>query len=77
MRPGQNRWGRFLHQRAAVYAAETRWQEQPFWQRRLARSGPATMLPAFSFEVRLVVPIEDAVRSELEMMDWRDKLKFD
>ena len=37
----------------------------------------ATMLPAFSFEVRLVVPIEDAVRSELEMMDWRDKLKFD
>ena len=37
----------------------------------------ASMLPAFSFDVRVVVPIEDAMRGELEVMDWRDKLKFD
>ncbi|MEO6716685.1 MAG: DUF3303 family protein [Novosphingobium sp.] len=37
----------------------------------------ATMLPAFSFDVRVVVPIADAIRGELEVMDWRDKLTFD
>ena len=36
----------------------------------------STMLPAFSFDVRVVVPIEDAIRTELEVMDWRDKLKI-
>jgi muconolactone delta-isomerase len=36
-----------------------------------------SMLPAFTFEVRPVMPVEDAIRSELEVMDWRDKLKFD
>jgi muconolactone delta-isomerase len=36
-----------------------------------------SMLPAFTFEVRPVIPVEDAIRSELEVMDWRDKLKFD
>ena len=35
-----------------------------------------TMLPAFSFEARPVIPIDDAVRSELEVMAWRDSLKF-
>ena len=36
-----------------------------------------SMLPAFTFDVRVVVPIADAMRGELEVMDWRDKLKFD
>ena len=34
----------------------------------------STMLPAFKFEARPVIPIEDAVRSELEVMAWRDGL---
>jgi len=34
----------------------------------------ASMLPAFEFEVRPVIPIDDAVRGELEVMAWRDKL---
>jgi hypothetical protein len=33
-----------------------------------------SMLPAFQFEARAVIPIEDAVRVELEMIDWRDGL---
>lgn len=37
----------------------------------------STMLPAFSFEARPVMPIEEAVRIELETMAWRDSLKFD
>ena len=37
----------------------------------------STMLPAFTFEARVVIPIEDAVRSELEVMAWRDSLKFE
>ena len=37
----------------------------------------ASMLPAFEFEARPVIPIEDAVRGELEVMAWRDGLKFD
>jgi muconolactone delta-isomerase len=37
----------------------------------------STMLPAFVFEARPVMPIEDAVRAELEVMAWRDSLKFD
>lgn len=37
----------------------------------------STMLPAFAFEARAVMPIEDAVRSELEVMAWRDSLKLD
>ena len=36
-----------------------------------------SMLPAFTFEARVVIPVEDAIRGELEVMDWRDKLKFD
>jgi hypothetical protein len=35
-----------------------------------------SMLPAFEFEARAVIPVEDAVRVELEMMDWRDGLEF-
>ena len=34
-----------------------------------------SMLPAFVFEARPVIPIEDAVRVELEAMSWRDSLK--
>ena len=37
----------------------------------------SSMLPAFEFEVRPVIAIEDAVRGELEVMVWRDSLKFD
>lgn len=34
-----------------------------------------TTLAAFEFEVRPVIPIEEAVRCELEAMAWRDGLK--
>jgi len=34
----------------------------------------STMLPAFEFEARPVIAIEDAVRVELEAMAWRDGL---
>jgi hypothetical protein len=34
-----------------------------------------SMLPAFTFEVRAVVPVQDAVRAELEVMAWRDGLR--
>jgi hypothetical protein len=34
-----------------------------------------SMLPQFVFEARPVVPVEDAVRAELEVMAWRDGLK--
>jgi muconolactone delta-isomerase len=37
----------------------------------------SSMLPAFEFEVRPVIPIQDAVRGELEVMAWRDSLKFE
>ena len=37
----------------------------------------SSMLPAFEFEARPVITIEDAVRGELEVMAWRDSLKFD
>lgn len=33
-----------------------------------------SMLPAFEFEARPVVPVADAVKAELEVMDWRDSL---
>ncbi len=33
-----------------------------------------SMLPAFEFEARPVIPVEDAVRVELEVMAWRDGL---
>jgi muconolactone delta-isomerase len=33
-----------------------------------------SMLPAFEFQARPVVPVEDAVRAELEVMAWRDGL---
>jgi muconolactone delta-isomerase len=36
-----------------------------------------SMLPAFQFQARPVIPIEDAVRGELEVMAWRDGLKID
>ena len=35
-----------------------------------------SMLPAFTFEARPVIPIEDAVSGELEVMAWRDGLKI-
>ena len=31
-----------------------------------------SMLPAFVFEARPVIAVEDAVRVELEVIDWRD-----
>lgn len=34
-----------------------------------------SMLPAFTFEARPVIPIEDAIRVELESMAYRDGLK--
>ena len=34
-----------------------------------------SMLPAFHFEARPVVPVEDAIRVELEAMSYRDGLK--
>ena len=34
----------------------------------------STMLPAFKFEARPVIPVDDAVRCELEVMAWRDTL---
>jgi hypothetical protein len=34
-----------------------------------------SMLPAFTFEARPVVPVMDAVRVELEAIDFRDGLK--
>jgi hypothetical protein len=34
-----------------------------------------SMLPAFVFEARPVIPIDDAVRVELEAMAWRDSLE--
>ena len=34
-----------------------------------------SMLPAFEFQARPVIPVEDAVRVELETMAWRDGLK--
>ena len=33
-----------------------------------------SMLPAFAFEARPVIPIEEAGRSEREVMAWRDSL---
>ena len=36
-----------------------------------------SMLPAFEFQARPVIPIEDAVRGDLEIMAWRDGLKID
>jgi hypothetical protein len=32
------------------------------------------MLPAFAMEARPVVLVMDAVRAELEVMAWRDKI---
>jgi hypothetical protein len=34
-----------------------------------------SMLPAFVFEARPVIPVEDAIRVELEAMAYRDGLK--
>jgi muconolactone delta-isomerase len=34
-----------------------------------------SMLPAFEFQARPVIAIEDAVRGELEVMAWRDQLQ--
>src|SRR5436309_520723 len=34
-----------------------------------------SMLPSFVFEARPVIPVEEAVRGELEVMAWRDGLK--
>ena len=35
----------------------------------------SSMLPAFTFTAHPVVPVEDAVRVELEVMAWRAALK--
>lgn len=37
----------------------------------------ASMLPAFEFQVRRVISIDDAVRGELEVMAWRDNLRVE
>jgi len=34
-----------------------------------------SMLPAFAFEARPVITVEEAVRGELEVIAWRDGLK--
>jgi hypothetical protein len=34
-----------------------------------------SMLPAFVFEARPVIAVEDAARAELEVISWRDGLK--
>jgi hypothetical protein len=34
-----------------------------------------SMLPAFEMQARPVIPVEDAVRAELEVIAWRDGLK--
>ena len=34
-----------------------------------------SLLPAFTFEARPVIPIDDAIRVELESMGFRDSLK--
>src|SRR5204863_2569386 len=34
-----------------------------------------SMLPAFIFQVHPVIPVEDAVWGELEVIAWRDRLK--
>jgi hypothetical protein len=34
-----------------------------------------SMLPAFVFEVHPVIPIDEAVTGELEVIAWRDGLK--
>src|SRR2546421_8949811 len=31
-----------------------------------------SMLPAFEFQVRPVIPVEEAIRGELEVIAWRD-----
>ncbi|MEI6862590.1 MAG: FAD-dependent monooxygenase, partial [Verrucomicrobiota bacterium] len=36
-------WRRFLHQRQLFYASETRWRNEPFWQRRLAPVGTPSL----------------------------------
>jgi hypothetical protein len=49
------------------------------WAERAAIFGLSldafTMLPAFTFEARPVVPVADAIRVELEAMAYRDGLK--
>ena len=35
-----------------------------------------SMLPAFVFEARPVITVEEAVRGELEVISWRDGLKL-
>jgi hypothetical protein len=35
-----------------------------------------SMLPAFEFQARLVISVEDAIRGELEVITWREGLKF-
>lgn len=34
-----------------------------------------SMLPSFEFEVRPVIPVEEAIRAEQEVIAWRDGLK--
>ena len=34
-----------------------------------------SMLPAFEFQARPVIDVQDAVRSELEVMKWRKELE--
>ncbi len=34
-----------------------------------------SMLPSFVFEVHPVIPVEEAIKGELEVIAWRDALK--
>jgi hypothetical protein len=40
----------------------------------LAVHKACSTFPAFEFQARPVIPVEDAVRVELEAIDWRDGL---
>ena len=42
---------------------------------QLDRRSPCSMLPAFEFQARPVIPVADAIRVELEAMAWRDSFK--
>ena len=37
--------------------------------------GVCSTWPAFTWEARVVIPVEEAVKAELATMAWRDKLK--
>ena len=45
------------------------------WDDPLAVHKVCSTLPAFEFQARPVIPVEDAVRVEIEAIAWRDGLK--